>query len=124
MPAESLRRLTRDVARAGGAVVLHGLKNRSLKATASAIQALGVDASAVQINPNAFKQYRINTVPAIVLVKADHALKLDTERCALPANFVGVSGDVTVPYALREISQRAPDHRTLAERMLASLGEH
>ncbi len=100
------------------------LKDRSLKATASTIQALGVDASAVQINPNAFKQYRINTVPAIVLVKAEHALELDTEGCALPTNFVGVSGDVTVSYALREISQCAPDYRTLAERMLANLGEH
>lgn len=123
MPAESLRRLARDVARVGGAVVLRGLKDQSLKATASAIQALGVDASAVQINPNTFRQYRITAVPAIVLVKADHALEIDAEGCALPENFVGVSGDVTVAYALREIGQRAPDYRSLAGRMLASLGE-
>lgn len=59
MPAESLKRLVRDVARAGGAVVLRGFKDGSLKTTVGAIQALGVDSSAVQINPNAFKQYRI-----------------------------------------------------------------
>ncbi|HGO6126540.1 type-F conjugative transfer system pilin assembly protein TrbC [Burkholderia cepacia] len=124
MPPESLKRLVRDVARAGGAVVLRGFKDGSLKTTVGAIQALGVDASAVQINPNAFKQYRIAAVPAIVLVKADRALELDAEGCSLPANFAGVTGDVTVPYALREIGRRAPEYRTLAERMLTGLGEH
>ncbi|VWC93313.1 putative conjugative transfer protein [Burkholderia contaminans] len=124
MPAESLKRLVRDVARAGGAVVLRGFRDGSMKTTAAAIQALGVDASAVQINPNAFKQYRITAVPAIVLVKADRALDLDAEGCSLPANFAGVIGDVTVPYALREIGRRSPEYQTLADRMLAGLGEH
>ena len=124
MPAESLKRLVRDVGRAGGAVVLRGFKDGSLKTTAAAIQALGVDASAVQVNPNAFKQYRITAVPAIVLVKADRALDLDAEGCSLPANFAGVIGDVTVPYALREIGRRSPEYQTLADRMLAGLGEH
>ncbi|MGC3027035.1 type-F conjugative transfer system pilin assembly protein TrbC [Burkholderia sp. DN3021] len=124
MPAESLKRLVRDVGRAGGAVVLRGFKDGSLKTTATAIQALGVDASAVQVNPNAFKQYRITAVPAIVLVKADRALDLDAEGCSLPANFAGVIGDVTVPYALREIGRRSPEYQPLADRMLAGLGEH
>jgi conjugal transfer pilus assembly protein TrbC len=124
MPAESLKRLVRDVARAGGAVVLRGFKDGSLKTTVSAIQALGVDASAVQVNPNAFKQYRITAVPAIVLVKADRALDLDAEGCSLPANFAGVTGDVTVAYALREIGRRSSDYQPLADRILASLGEH
>lgn len=124
MPAESLKRLVRDVARAGGAVVLRGFKDGSLKTTVSAIQALGVDASAVQVNPNAFKQYRITAVPAIVLVKADRALDLDAEGCSLPANFAGVTGDVTVTYALREIGRRSSDYQPLADRILASLGEH
>ena len=124
MPAESLKRLVRDVGRAGGAVVLRGFKDGSLKTTATAIQALGVDASAMQVNPNAFKQYRITAVPAIVLVKADRALDLDAEGCSLPANFAGVIGDVTVPYALREIGRRSPEYQPLADRMLAGLGEH
>ncbi|ONC29723.1 conjugal transfer protein [Burkholderia pseudomallei] len=124
MPAESLKRLVRDVARAGGAVVLRGFKDGSLKTTVGAIQALGVDSSAVQINPNAFKQYRITAVPAIVLVKADRALDLDAEGCSLPANFAGVIGDVTVPYALREIGRRSSEYQSLAGRILASLGGH
>lgn len=124
MPAESLKRLVRDVARAGGAVVLRGFKDGSLKTTVSAIQALGVDASAVQVNPNAFKQYRITAVPAIVLVKADRALDLDAEGCSLPANFAGVTGDVTVTYALREIGRRSSDYQPLADRILTSMGEH
>ncbi|WP_244122319.1 type-F conjugative transfer system pilin assembly protein TrbC [Burkholderia latens] len=124
MPSESLKRMVRDVARAGGAVVLRGFKDGSMKSTIAAIQALGVDASAVQINPNAFKQYRITVVPAIVLVKADRALDLDAEGCSLPANFAGVTGDVTVPYALREIGRRSPEYRRLADRILTGLGEH
>ncbi|MFA8362885.1 type-F conjugative transfer system pilin assembly protein TrbC [Burkholderia ubonensis] len=124
MPADSLKRLIGDTARVGGVVVLRGFKDRSFKATAAAIQALGVDMSALQINPNAFKQYRISAVPAIVLVKADHVLDLDAEGCALPENFAGVSGDVTLPYSLREIARRSPAYQSLATRMLASLGEH
>ncbi|KVU94157.1 conjugal transfer protein [Burkholderia ubonensis] len=124
MPAESLKRLIRDTARVGGVVVLRGFKDRSFKATAAAIQALGVDTSAVQINPNAFKQYRISAVPTVVLVKADHVLDLDAEGCALPENFAGISGDVTLPYSLREIARRSPAYQSLATRMLASLGEH
>ncbi|KVR29880.1 conjugal transfer protein [Burkholderia ubonensis] len=124
MPAESLKRLIRDTARVGGVVVLRGFKDRSFKATAAAIQALGVDTSAVQINPNAFKQYRVSAVPTVVLVKADRVLDLDAEGCALPENFAGISGDVTLPYSLREIARRSPAYQFLATRMLASLGEH
>lgn len=124
MPAESLKRLIRDTARVGGVVVLRGFKDRSFKATAAAIQALGVDTSAVQINPNAFKQYHVSAVPAIVLVKADHVLDLDAEGCALPENFAGISGDVTLPYSLREIARRSPAYQSLATRLLVSLGEH
>ncbi|KVP83401.1 conjugal transfer protein [Burkholderia ubonensis] len=124
MPAESLKRLIRDTARVGGVVMLRGFKDRSFKATAAAIQALGVDTSAVQINPNAFKQYRVSAVPTVVLVKADHVLDLDAEGCALPENFASISGDVTLPYSLREIARRSPAYRSLATRMLASLGEH
>ncbi|KWO87465.1 conjugal transfer protein [Burkholderia ubonensis] len=124
MPAESLKRLIRDTARVGGVVILRGFKDRSFKATAAAIQALGVDTSAVQINPNAFKQYRVSAVPTVVLVKADRVLDLDAEGCALPENFAGISGDVTLPYSLHEIARRSPAYQSLATRMLASLGEH
>lgn len=123
MPVESLKRLIREVGRVGGVVVLRGFKDRSFKATAAAIQALGVDASAVQINPNAFTQYRIEAVPALVLVKADTAMQLDGQGCALPDHYAGVTGDVSLRYALDTIAQRSPDYAPLARRYLTTLGD-
>lgn len=127
MPASSLKRLVSDTARVGGIVVLRGFKDRSFKATATAIQALGVDTSAVQINPQAFRQYRIERVPAVVLVKPGSAgpdVSLDSAGCSLPENYAGVSGDVSLAYALSEIDRRAPDYHPLVQRLLASLGAH
>ncbi len=114
MPPASLKRLIADVAKVGGVVVLRGFKDGSIKSSSAAIADLQVDAGAVQINPNAFTQYRVAAVPAIVLVAPDSGDTLDAEGCALPASFVKVAGDVTLAHAVAEIEKRSAPFRDQA----------
>jgi conjugal transfer pilus assembly protein TrbC len=116
MPPATLKRLIADANRAGGVVVLRGFKDGSLKNTALAVSALGEAAGNVQINPEAFKKYRVNAVPAVVLVKPEGQELVDNEGCALPDKYVMVAGDVGLGYALDDIAQRSLDFGDLAAR--------
>lgn len=116
MPELTLKKLIADANRAGGVVVLRGFKDGSLKNTAEAVSKLGEAAGNVQINPEAFKKYRINAVPAVVLVKPDGQELVDDEGCALPDNYVMVAGDVGLGYALDDISQRSLEFGEIATR--------
>lgn len=116
MPRETLKRLIADVNRAGGVVVMRGFKGGSIKSTALAVNELGESSGNVQINPNAFTKYRINAVPAVVLVKPESADIVDNEGCALPDKYVMVAGDVGLGYALDDIAQRSREFGDMAVR--------
>jgi conjugal transfer pilus assembly protein TrbC len=116
MPTASLQALLASAAKVGATVVLRGFKNNSLKETSATLKALGTPNSAVQIHPQAFTQYRIQNVPAIVLLKGDGSGTLDTQGCALPEDFIAFAGDVSLDYALDTIAQRAPAYTALASR--------
>ena len=116
MPAPTLKKLIADAKRAGGVVVLRGFKDGSLKNTAVAVSQLGEAAGNVQINPEAFKKYRVNAVPAVVLVKPDGQELVDDKGCALPDNYVMVAGDVGLGYALDDIAQRSLEFAEMAAR--------
>ena len=116
MPAPTLKRLIADTYKAGGVVVFRGFKDGSLKNTAFAVSALGEAAGNVQINPEAFKKYRVNAVPAVVLVKPEGQELVDNEGCALPDKYVMVAGDVGLGYALDNIAQRSLDFGDIAVR--------
>lgn len=116
MPRATLKRLIADANRAGGVVVMRGFKDGSIKSTALAINDLGESSGNVQINPNAFTKYRVNAVPAVVLVKPESAELVDNEGCALPDKYVMVTGDVTLGYALRDIAQRSREFGAMAVR--------
>ncbi len=51
---------------------------------------------------------------------------LDTDGCSLPENFVAISGDVSLAYALQEMASRSavltPDLSALATRYLRQMG--
>jgi conjugal transfer pilus assembly protein TrbC len=116
MPKASLKKLIADTTKVGGAVVLRGFVDGSIKKTALVIARLGESAGGVQINPNAFTKYRITAVPAVVLVKPEGAEQVDNEGCALPDKYVMVSGDVELGYALDQIEQRSPQFHEMAAR--------
>lgn len=116
MPKESLKRLVSDTARAGGVVVLRGFKDGSIRSTGIAINDLGEAGGGVQINPNAFIKYRISSVPSVVLVKADGAEQVDVDGCALADQYVSISGDVGLGYALQEVERQSPKFGEMAAR--------
>lgn len=122
MPMASLKALVADVSRVGGSVVLRGFKNNSYRETVKAIAALGEGSASIVVNPNAFEKYRITSVPVALLAKMNEAELLDVDGCALPDNFAAIAGDVSLKYALQEISKRSPQFRALAERYLRLTG--
>ena len=118
MPIASLKALVASVSRVGGSVVLRGFKNNSYRETVNAIAALGEASASVAVNPNAFEKYRITSVPVVLLAKMTAAEPLDADGCALPDNYAAIAGDVSLAYALQQISTRAPQFRAVAERYL------
>ena len=120
MPMASLKALVADVSRVGGSVVLRGFKNNSYRETVKAIAALGEGSASIVV---AFEKYRITSVPVALLAKMNEAELLDVDGCALPDNFAAIAGDVSLKYALQEISTRSPQFRALAERYLRLTGQ-
>lgn len=116
MPPESLKRVVAQAYKVGGTVVLNGFKDNSLKATALAIKGLGEASGNVVINPNAFTKYKVKSVPAVVLAKADSLEQIDPDGCALPDAYVSVAGDVSLDYSLEQMAQRDPKFAELANR--------
>lgn len=121
MPEVSLKRLVRQASLSGGTVVFRGFKNNSIRETAMAVRALREQEGNVQINPQAFSKYQVNSVPAFVLTQATTAEALDEKGCALPDTYVSVAGDVSLDYALDVMSQRSKAFSALASRYLATL---
>ncbi len=121
MPAESLKRIVSQANRVGASVVLRGFKNNSLKDTALTIKELGEQSGNVLVNPNAFTKYKVKAVPTMVLANAATIDQVDNEGCALPDNFVAVSGDVSLDYALDEVVRRAPQFEAVASRYLRQI---
>ncbi len=116
LPGESLRRIIDQAHQTGASVVFRGFKGNSWKETMLAIRELGKARGNVLINPDAFVKYKVNAVPAVVLVKADASDQLDQDGCALPDTYAAISGDVSLDYALDELAKRAPQFEALAIR--------
>ncbi|MDT1883139.1 type-F conjugative transfer system pilin assembly protein TrbC, partial [Acinetobacter baumannii] len=90
----------------GGVVVFRGFKDGNYMEMAKAISQIGVKSANIQINPNAFKQYRVDSVPAIVLVKPRAEENLDEEGCVLPENHSKITGDISLEYALEQMEKK------------------
>ncbi|CAM0757973.1 hypothetical protein MASRES_GEN12897_14550 [Acinetobacter baumannii] len=106
MPKDALNKLVTDVTKAGGVVVFRGFKDGNYMEMAKAISQIGVKSANIQINPNAFKQYRVDSVPAIVLVKPRAEENLDEEGCVLPENHSKITGDISLEYALEQMEKK------------------
>jgi conjugal transfer pilus assembly protein TrbC len=82
MPKSSLQSLYLEASLNNGVLLIRGLKNGSFKETAAYLNSLGIG---VEINPQAFKQYKIDKVPTILL--------LENQK------FKSISGNVSLSYA-------------------------
>lgn len=123
MPEGSLTRLVYQAQRSGGVLVLRGLKNNSLKATAEALRKYEQLAKATwQINPPAFTKFRVKVVPTFVVAKSKEALSPSVDGCADPGAFAAVAGDVSLDFALEHITRVRPDMEGVAQTYLDKLG--
>lgn len=124
MPKTSLARLADQAKRGGGVLVLNGLKDGSLPATAQAVhQTFGNAGAPLQIDPRLFTRYAVSTVPTFVLLGAN----ANAPSCAAgtcPADgYVKASGDVSLDYALEQIASAQPGWRPTAQSILRRLGK-
>jgi conjugal transfer pilus assembly protein TrbC len=124
MPKTSLARLADQAKHAGGVLVLNGLKDGSLPATAQAVhQTFGKDGAPLQIDPRIFTRYAVSTVPTFVLL----GVNANVQSCAAgtcPADgYVKVSGDVSLDYALEQIANAQPGWRPTVQSILRRLGK-
>jgi conjugal transfer pilus assembly protein TrbC len=109
IPEEALRRIGRDVKRAGGVVVIRGLKYGlqpgSWKRSLEALKPLAETGVDVQINPNLFQQFGVRQVPTFV-VSADGVGDKGCSSGECVAIVGTVVGDVTLEYALEVLADR------------------
>ena len=110
LPQSTLERLVNQAERAKATLLLRGFSNGSLKETVAQVQRLIGDRKVVfQIDPRAFDAFSVTQAPTFVL---EH-LSLPSDgcaanRCVEGRQYVAVSGDVTLDYALEYLSRGSP----------------
>jgi conjugal transfer pilus assembly protein TrbC len=108
MPAQSLKLWAKQAARVNGQLLLQGFVEDSLeKTTAKTLAVFGNEESAeVLINPEAFSQFNIQAVPAVVVTEETYCVH---EACP-PPHFDVVYGDTDLEEALRWIATKGSAH--------------
>ena len=123
MPRASLERLVEQAARTDAVLVLRGLENGSMRATAARIKGLiGDRRVGFQIDPLAFDRFGVQSVPTFVLAAGATPTPCSGAQCFVGGQFAAVAGDVTVAYALEYLEQRAPRFRQQARTLLSKIG--
>ena len=126
MPAESLKPLIRDTARAGGAVVFQGFPGNSMKAFQQGILRVverGQDAANVGIDPRLFRAFHVESVPTFVVASSDFDLCSGFQCETAPPAHDRMSGNVTVEYALETIAEGKGPGARVAGQALQHLRE-
>ena len=123
MPRPTLERLVQQAARAHGSLILRGLVGGSLRETVAQVQPLLKGKQvALQIDPVAFDRFSITRVPTFVLVRdGARPQSCASGTCAPPEDFVRVTGDVSLDYALRHMHGSAPAFQRDAAGFIARL---
>ena len=73
MPASRLVTLSDQVSKAGGRLVIRGLKNNSFEGTVAAVKGLSENGVAIDINPKVFREFKIIKVPSFVVISSEGA---------------------------------------------------
>ena len=123
VPAASWRASARDAARIGAPLVLRGVVEESLPATARRIAArLGGANAGVAIDPRLFRLFGIARVPAVVVVPGG-VPPCRSRGCAddVPPPFDRVSGNLSLAAALEAVAAEGDAGRATARRHLATL---
>lgn len=114
MPPESLQRVIQESERTGAHIVFRGFKGDKLMEMSKHIANLiGNHRVEVSVNPPAFNQFQISTVPALVIALPTASEGLDN-GCAQATQYVKVSGDVGQDYSLDLIERNSPTFASAA----------
>ena len=108
MPASTLVTLSNQVSKAGGRLVIRGLKNNSFEDTVAAVKGLSENGVAIDINPKVFREFKIIKVPCFVVIS--------------PNGIDKMTGNVGLRYALLEFASSG-DAKEEAGKRLAKLNE-
>ncbi len=108
MPASTLVALSDQVSKAGGRLVIRGLKNNSFEDTVAAVKGLSENGVAIDINPKVFREFKIIKVPSFVVIS--------------PNGIDKMTGNVGLRYALLEFVSSG-DAKEEAVKRLAKLNE-
>ncbi|WP_422343009.1 type-F conjugative transfer system pilin assembly protein TrbC [Parasphingorhabdus sp.] len=124
MPPQSLKKLVRDTAAAGGVTVLRGFPGGSAKQLTKMLTAMASDGeqlSALGIDPRLFRAFDIKAAPSFVMASSDFTL-CDGFDCkgAVPPHD-RMTGNVTVEYVLETFAGGAGPGSRLAALHLARL---
>jgi conjugal transfer pilus assembly protein TrbC len=138
MPRGSLQRLVEQAERSGATLVLRGLKAQSMRQTLTAASELiGSRRVSWVIDPNAFDRFRVRVAPTFVLMLSGDpapdtpglAPAPELPRCSGitcttptdPSQYLAISGDVSLDYALDAMQRRSADAVPLARAILQRL---
>ena len=107
MPRQSLITTLHDANKIKASVVMRGLVHNSFKETFQEIAGLVIEAGngGIELNPQAFKRFHIETVPAVVVISPDHPC-LTHEVCDRERDYDVMAGNITLVAALKEIRDR------------------
>jgi len=124
MPEESLRKMIKDVAGAGGVVVFRGFTNNSSKQfVAGLTKILGDKPGSISmtIDPRLFRAYDIKRVPAYVVSSTDFELCEGLTCVTVPPAFDKMTGNVTAGYALETFASDGGPGALVARKALGNL---
>jgi len=106
MPDESLKQWGSDAQKVGGKLLVRGFLDNSLQKTSDKVRMLfgEKEIGGVMIDPERFQKFKIDKVPAVVLLEKA-VLPCDKEPCLEP-NYDIVYGDMTLIEALEQIARK------------------
>ncbi|EFN0530626.1 type-F conjugative transfer system pilin assembly protein TrbC [Escherichia coli] len=110
MPHDDLKQRVQDAAALNIPVVIRGMVNGDMRATANAVAGLvkETNTGGVQIDPTTFRKYNITAVPALIVTCGHQGDKVDR-----------LQGDVTLHQALKRVA----DEGECAETARKLMGE-
>lgn len=124
MPRETLRLLADQAGRAGGALLIRGLKQDSMRKTLAEVQEVlsGQDVP-WQIDPEAFRRFGVVHAPTFVIARPAMPCQgaCPSKTSASADTFIKIAGDVSLDYALEAIARGAGGWRDEAETRLARM---
>jgi conjugal transfer pilus assembly protein TrbC len=123
MPESSLKRIASEAKKIKARLVINGLYQDDWKSTQIKIGSIFGETGVFEIDPRLFNQFKINSVPALVLHDEVADFARDEAGCTLPKHFVSVFGDVSAFVLLDEILKNSPSFSDSAALLYSVLGK-